>query len=235
MSARVLVVDDEPQIRRALRAGLRANGFVVEDVADGEAAIEAVAMHPPEVVILDLGLPGIDGIEVVRQLREWSAVPIIILSVRGAEHEKVMALDTGADDYLTKPFGMEELIARVRVALRHVAGQQPSEPVLEFGDLRIDLAGRIVTFAGREIHCTPTEYDLLREMAVNAGRVLTHQMLLERVWGPASVDATHYLRVYVNQLRQKIEPDPAKPRYIVTEPGVGYRLRADRVKPPIRS
>ncbi len=227
MGAHVLVVDDEPQIRRALRAGLQAHGFEVVLAADGEAALDAAALQPPDVVILDLGLPDRDGIEVVRQLREWSSVPILILSVRGAEREKVLALDSGADDYLTKPFGMDELLARVRAALRRAAGQGRGEPVLEFDELRIDLASRVVTVAGREVHLTPTEYELLRELAVNAGRVLTHQMLLTNVWGPASADATHYLRVYINQLRQKLEPEPTRPRYIVTEPGVGYRFRPD--------
>ncbi len=226
MGARLVVVDDEPQIRRALRAGLRANGFEVELAATGESALDAVAVHPPEVVILDLGLSDMDGVEVIRQLREWSSVPIIVLSVRNAEPEKVRALDAGADDYLTKPFGMDELVARIRVALRHASGQHHDEPVLKFGDLQIDVAHRIVTRAGVELHLTPTEYDLLRELAGNADRVLTHQMLLSRVWGPASADATNYLRVYVNQLRHKIEPDPARPRYLITEPGVGYRFRS---------
>ena len=227
MAVRILVVDDEPQIRRALRGGLRANGFEVEVAASGEAALDAVALQPPDVVILDLGLPDLDGVEVVRQMRAWSSLPIVVLSVRDAEQEKVRALDTGADDYLTKPFGMEELVARVRVALRHAARQAQSGPVLEFGELRIDLPGRIVTRAGQEIHLTPLEYDLLRELATNAGKILTHQLLLDRVWGPASVDSTHYLRVYINQLRRKIEPDPTRPRQIVTEPGVGYRFRID--------
>lgn len=231
MGARLIVVDDELQIRRALRAGLRANGFEVEIAGTGEAALDAIAMRPPDVVILDLGLPDMDGVEVIHQLREWSSVPVIVLSVRDAEPEKVRALDTGADDYLTKPFGMDELVARVRVALRHASGQHHDEPVLTFGDLQIDVARRIVTRAGVELHLTPTEYDLLRELAGNADRVLTHQMLLSRVWGPASADATNYLRVYVNQLRHKIEPDPARPRYIVTEPGVGYRFRSSQSIP----
>ncbi len=227
MSARILVVDDEPQIRRAVRAGLRANGFEVEVAGSGEAALDTIALDAPEVVILDLGLPDMNGIEVVRQVREWSAAPIIVLSVRDAERDKVAALDAGADDYLTKPFGMDELVARVRVALRRAAGQRRGEPVMEHGELRIDRARRLVTVRGEEVHLTPTEYDLLCELAENAGRVLTHQTLLTRVWGPASADATHYLRVYVNQLRQKIEADPRRPRYLTTEPGVGYRFRAE--------
>jgi two-component system, OmpR family, KDP operon response regulator KdpE len=234
MGARVLVVDDEPQIRRALRVALHANGFDVEVVPDGESALDATAVRPPDVVILDLGLPRLDGIEVIRQLREWSAVPVIVLSVHGEERDKVAALDAGADDYVTKPFGMDELLARIRVALRHAAGQR-SEPVLEFGDLRIDLARRIVMRGGQEIHLTPTEYNLLRELAVNAGKVLTHQMLLTRVWGPASAEVSHSLRVYVNQLRRKIEPDPARPRYVVTEPGVGYRFRPEPTGPAAQS
>lgn len=235
MGPRVLVVDDEPQIRRALGTGLRANGFVVELAPDGDAALDAIALHPPEVVILDLGLPGIDGVEVLRRLREWSALPVIVLSVRGEERDKVAALDAGADDYLTKPFGMDELLARIRVALRHAAGSQQREPVLEFSELRIDVAGHVVTLAGEEVHLTPLEFDLLRELAINAGRVLTHQMLLSRVWGPASSESVNYLRVYVNQLRHKIEPDPARPRYITTEPGVGYRFRLNHASTQPRS
>lgn len=228
---RVLVVDDEPQIRRALRAGLHANGFEVELAADGEAALDLMALNPAEIMILDLGLPGIDGIEVIQQLREWSTAPIIVVSVRDNEREKVRALDAGADDYLTKPFGMDELLARVRVGLRHAAGKEIEEPLLEYGDLRIDLARRVVSLASKEIHLTPTEYDLLRELAMNAGRVLTHQMLLSRVWGPASAESVGYLRVYVNQLRQKIELNPGRPHYILTEPGVGYRFRLDAMPP----
>jgi two-component system KDP operon response regulator KdpE len=225
---RVLVVDDEPQIRRALRAGLRVNGYEVEVEADGEAALDRLALSPPDVVILDLGLPRMDGLEVLDQLRQWSSVPVIVLSARNDERDKVAALDRGADDYLTKPFGMDELLARIRVALRHAAGRRREDAVLEFGGLRIDQPAHLVTVGGREVHLTPTEFELLRELAVNAGRVLTHHMLLTRVWGPASADSTNYLRVYINQLRQKIEPDPAHPRYILTEPGIGYRFRGER-------
>lgn len=225
MSTKILVVDDEPQIRRALQTALRANGFDVLIAEDGQAALDATAMNGPDIVILDLGLPGLDGMEVIRRLRSWSPAPIIVLSARDAEREKVQALELGADDYLTKPFGMHELVARIHVALRHAARSAGPEPSLRFGNLEIDLAARVVSVGGEEIHLTPTEYELLRELATNAGKVLTHQMLLSRVWGPASSDATNYLRVYVNQLRRKLEPAPGGPRFIVTEPGVGYRFR----------
>ncbi len=225
MATRVLVVDDEPQIRRAIRAGLSAHGFEVEQAETGESALDQISLSQPDVVILDLGLPDIPGIDVVREVRSWSTVPIIILSVKDSERDKVRALDSGADDYVTKPFGMDELLARVRVALRHSERQEPQQPLLQFDDLVIDLPKRLVRVAGEEVHLTPTEFELLREMAVNAGKVLTHQMLLSRVWGPASSDSTHYLRVYVNQLRQKIEQDASRPRHIQTEPGVGYRFR----------
>ena len=225
MSVKILVVDDEPQIRRALQTALRANGFDVDVAEDGQLALDMAAIHPPDILILDLGLPGLDGIEVIRQFRSWSNVPIIVLSARGAERDKVQALDLGADDYLTKPFGMGELVARIRVALRHAAGSELVDPRLTFGELDIDLVARVVTLSGKEVHLTPIEYELLRELATNAGKVLTHQMLLSRVWGPASADATNYLRVYINQLRRKIETAPGGTRLIMTEPGVGYRFR----------
>ncbi len=228
MATRVLIVDDEPQIRRAIRAGLRAHGFEVEQADTGESALDQISLNPPDIVILDLGLPDLQGIDVVREVRTWSTVPIIILSVRDTEREKVRALDSGADDYVTKPFAMGELLARIRVALRHSSRQERHDPLLQFGTLRIDIPKRLVTVAGREIHLTPTEFELLRELAINAGKVLTHQMLLARVWGPASTASTHYLRVYINQLRQKVEPEPNRPRYILTEPGVGYRFREDQ-------
>jgi two-component system KDP operon response regulator KdpE len=224
---RILVVDDEPQIRRAIRAGLHAHGFEVEQADTGESALDSIALHAPDVVILDLGLPDIQGTQVVREVREWSTVPIIILSVRGDERDKVQALDSGADDYVTKPFGMGELLARIRVALRHNSREPSREPILQFGELRIDLPRRMVTVAGREVHLTPTEFELLTELATNAGKVLTHQMLLSRVWGPESAESTHYLRVYINQLRNKLEPEPNRPRFIMTEPGVGYRFREE--------
>jgi two-component system, OmpR family, KDP operon response regulator KdpE len=230
MSAQILIVDDEPQMRRALRAGLRANGFEVSLAATGEEALDTIPLSRPDIVLLDLMLPGIDGLEVVRQLREWSSVPVIVVSARGEERAKVQALDLGADDYLTKPFGMDELLARIRVALRHAAlANTSNDPLFEDGDLRIDLAARLVTIRGQEVHLTPTEYDLLRELASHAGKVMTHHQLLGRVWGPASVSDTQYLRTYVNQLRRKIEADPAHPQRIVNEPGIGYRYR--RVEP----
>jgi two-component system KDP operon response regulator KdpE len=226
MSARVLIVEDEPQMRRALSAGLRANGFEVELAATGEDALDLTPLKRPDVVLLDLTLPGIDGLEVVRELRAWSQVPIIVLSARGEERDKVTALDLGADDYLTKPFGMGELLARIRVAQRHAVRIGDSgDPVFRDGDLQVDFARRVVTLRGAEVHLTPTEYELLRELIANAGKVLTHHMLLGRVWGPASVSDTQYLRTYINQLRKKIEDDPAHPRRLINEPGIGYRYR----------
>jgi two-component system KDP operon response regulator KdpE len=177
------------------------------------------------VLVLDLEMPGMDGIDVIRQLREWSSIPIIVLSAHAEERDKVQALDAGADDYLTKPFGMEDLLARIRAALRRSASGDQAVPMLDFGRLKLDLTARVVTVDGAEIHLTPTEYDLLRVLATNAGKIMTHQMLLTRVWGPASEDSTNYLRVYINQLRRKIESEPSRPRYIVTDPGVGYRFR----------
>jgi len=226
MSATILVVDDEPQMRRALLAGLRANGFTVELAASGEEALDKLPLIRAEVVLLDLTLPGIDGLEVVRLIREWSKIPIVVLSARESERDKVIALDRGADDYLTKPFGMPELLARIRVALRHAEHLGGgTDPVFADCDLRIDFARRVVTLDGNEVHLTPTEYDLLRELVVNAGKVMTHHLLLGRVWSGSSVGDTQYLRTYINQLRRKLEPDPARPRRIVTEPGIGYRYR----------
>lgn len=226
MSAHILVVDDEPQIRRALRAGLRANGYDVELAEDGESALTSAASNPPAIMILDLEMPVVDGFEVIESVRSWSDIPIIVLSAHAAEQDKVRALDTGADDYLTKPFGMDELLARIRAALRRTAADHASEPMLDFGRLKIDLLRRLVTRDGQEVHLTPTEYELLRELATNADRVMTHQMLLSRVWGPASENSTNYLRVYINQLRRKVEPDPARPTYITTDPGIGYRFHS---------
>lgn len=226
MSAKILIVEDEPQMRRAVGAGLRASGFEVLTVESGEDALDSIPLTRPEVILLDLTLPGIDGLEVVRQVRAWSATPIIVLSAREGERDKVTALDLGADDYLSKPFGMDELLARIRVALRHAAYLTAgSDPVFRDNGLVIDLGSHVVTVDGAEIHLTPTEYDLLRELVTHADKVMTHHHLLGRVWGPASVTDTQYLRTYVNQLRRKVERDPARPQRIVTEPGIGYRYR----------
>lgn len=224
-NARVLVVDDEPAIRRFLRVSLSARGYAVFEADSGQAALAAVTSERPDLIILDLGLPDMDGVEVTRLLREWTRIPIIILSVRGREADKIAALDVGADDYLTKPFGVGELLARMRVALRRAA-QSGAPPVFACGDLAVDLARRLVTLAGNEIQLTPTEYDLLRVLVTNAGKVLTHHQLLRQVWGLGYEQEMHMLRVNISNLRRKIEPDPSRPHYILTEPGVGYRLRA---------
>ena len=222
----VLIVDDEPQIRRFLRISLEANNYRVYEADCGAAALAEATLHRPDVIILDMNLPDMTGVEVLRRLREWSNTPVIILSVRAGDLDKVNALDAGADDYLTKPFSTVELLARLRVALRH-AQPAASEPVYTFGDVQIDLAHRQVTRKGEVLKLTPTEYALLRLLAQHAGRVLTHRQILREVWGPQYVDETHYLRVYFGQLRQKLEENPAIPRLIVTEPGVGYRLAVD--------
>ena len=224
--ARVLIVDDEPAIRRFLRVSLSARGYAVFEADGGQAALSAIVADRPDLIILDLGLPDLDGVEVTRLLREWTRIPIIILSVRGQEADKIAALDAGADDYLTKPFGAGELLARMRVALRRAA-QSGLQPVFTNGDLTVDLARRMVTVAGQEVQLTPTEYDLLRVLVTYAGKVLTHRQLLREVWGLGYEQEMHMLRVNVSNLRRKIEPDPARPRYILTEPGVGYRLRAN--------
>ncbi len=221
--ARIIIIDDEPQVRRLLKVALTAHNFEVKETATGREGIEQSAIFRPDVIILDLSLPDLDGIEVVRQLREWTQVPVIILSVREQEHDKIAALDAGADDYVTKPFSMGELLARIRTALRHASGAQ-NEPVLTFEGLAIDLTRRQVLVDNKEIKLTPTEYELLRTLTANAGRVLTHRQLMRTVWGPAYEQETNYLRVYIRQLRHKIEPDPGRPRHIVTEPGVGYRF-----------
>jgi two-component system KDP operon response regulator KdpE len=221
---RVLVVDDESSIRRYLQAALSAQGFTVYEAATGQEGLNAVIAHRPDIMILDLGLPDLDGIEVTRQLREWSLLPIIILSVRETEGEKVAALDAGADDYLTKPFGTGELMARMRVVMRRLT-TAPDEPVLQVGDLKMDLSRRLVTVDGNQISLTPTEYDILRLLLQNAGKVITHRQLLRQIWGTAYESEMHILRVNISNLRRKIEPDPARPHYRVTEPGVGYRLR----------
>jgi two-component system, OmpR family, KDP operon response regulator KdpE len=221
---RVLVVDDELAIRRFLRASLSAQGYQLFEAASGREALEAAATERPDLIILDLGLPDFDGVEVTRRLREWSKVPVLILSVRDQDEQKIAALDAGADDYLTKPFSMGELLARMRVAMRHAA-QPAEEPVVTAGDLTVDVAHRVTTVGGREVALTPVEYTLLKTLALHAGRVMTHGQLLREVWGPGYDQGGNLLRVNISKLRHKIEPDPARPRYIVTEPGVGYRLR----------
>jgi two-component system KDP operon response regulator KdpE len=223
--ARVLVVDDEPGILRALRTNLTGHGFQVETAETGAAALASFRVRKPDLVILDLGLPDMDGTEVIRAVRLESSVPILVLSVRGGERDKVAALDLGADDYLTKPFGVDELLARVRVSLRHAARPvSGSEAVFRVGELEIDFEGRRVKLAGADLHLTPTEFELLKAFAAHPDKVLTDRMLLQAVWGPQYGDEAHYLHVYIARLRKKIEPDPQSPRYLLTEPGVGYRL-----------
>ncbi len=218
----MLVVDDEPQILRALQTNLRGAGYDVETASTAEAALVAAAAHPPDAVILDLVLPDGRGTDVCRELRRWTAAPVILLSVVGDESEKVAALDAGADDYVEKPFGVDELLARLRAALRRAG---PSgDPVLEIGDLVVDVDNRAVTVAGKDVQLTPNEFELLRVLAQNEGKLLTHPMILREVWGPGYAEESHYLHVYVSQLRRKIEPDPARPRYLLTAPGAGYRL-----------
>jgi two-component system, OmpR family, KDP operon response regulator KdpE len=219
---RILVVDDEPQILRALQTNLRGAGYEVETAATAESALAAAAMRPPEAVILDLVLPDGSGTDVCRELRKWSSAPILVLSVVGDEREKVAALDAGADDYVMKPFGIEELLARLRALLRRAV--PAGEPVLQIGELTVDLEKRTVTVAGQLVSLTPHEFELLRLFAQNEGKLLTHPTILREVWGPAYGEESHYLHVYVSQLRRKIEPDPARPRYLLTEPGAGYRL-----------
>jgi len=225
-NVRVLVVDDERAIRRFLRTALTAHDYLVFEATNGTDALAAVIYDRPDLVILDLGLPDIDGVEVTERLREWSKIPIIILSVRDQEGSKIAALDAGADDYLVKPFGIGELLARMRVAMRRMA-TPAEEPVFTRGQLVVDLARRTVAVGGQEVQLTPTEYDLLRVFVIHAGKVLTHTTLLRQVWGAETVNEAHLLRVNISNLRRKIEPDPSRPTYIVTEPGVGYRLRAD--------
>lgn len=222
MGARILVVDDEPQMRRVLTRTLGANGFDVRTAATGGEALAALRWHP-DLILLDLMLPDLDGLDVAKRIRDQGGVPILILSARGEERQKVAALDLGADDYITKPFGAEELLARIRVALRHAA--QTPTTIIEAGELRIDLERRLVTRGGEEIHLTPTEYEVLKYLAVHAGKVATHRMLLQEVWGPEHTEETQYLHVLISQLRRKIEPQVARPQYILTEPGVGYRFR----------
>jgi two-component system, OmpR family, KDP operon response regulator KdpE len=225
----VLVIEDEAPIRKFLRTGLGSQGFQLVEAVTGEEGLAQAATRAPDVILLDLGLPDIDGFEVVKRLREWSTVPVLVLSARGQERDKVQALDAGADDYVTKPFSMGELLARMRVALRHrtrlKAGDESS--VVEVDGLRVDLERRQVTVSGKPVRLTPIEYRLLSMLARHAGKVLTHDVLLREVWGPGYVQQHHYLRVYMAQLRHKLEGEPARPRILITEPGVGYRLRSD--------
>lgn len=221
---RILIVDDERAIRRFLRLILEAHGYAVLEAVDGQEALQLTATQRPDLLLLDLGLPDIDGVEVLRRLREWTGVPVIVLSVREREEDKIAALDAGADDYLTKPFGAGELLARIRAALRRSISP-PSDPVFEIGDLRVDLARRLVTRQGQRIELTPTEFALLRVLIQHAGKVLTHRQLLRAVWGPGYENDVHLLRVTISNLRRKLEPDPSRPRYIQTELGVGYRIK----------
>jgi two-component system KDP operon response regulator KdpE len=221
--SRVLVVDDEPQILRALSINLRARGYDVELAPDGEQALDLAARKHPDVVVLDLGLPGIDGVDVIRGLRGWSQVPIVVLSVRDAERDKVAALDAGADDYVTKPFGMDELLARLRAALRRTAPAE-EEALVETLDFTIDLAAKKVRRDGEEVRLTPTEWHLVEVLVRNRGRLVAQRQLLQEVWGPQYHDETNYLRVFMAQVRRKLEPEPSHPRYFITEPGMGYRF-----------
>jgi two-component system KDP operon response regulator KdpE len=222
---RVLVVDDEPPIRRFLRTSLRAQGYHVLEAENGTTTLDLIARNPPDVIVLDLGLPDIDGVEVIRRLRhQGSTVPVVVLSSRTDERGKVEALDLGADDYVTKPFGMEELLARLRAAIRHRLQQQGERPVFKSGELSVDVVRRVVRVRGEEVKLSPREYDLLRLLVAHAGKVLTHKFILREVWGGQT--DIQYLRIYIRSLRQKIEPDPERPQHVVTETGVGYRLRA---------
>ncbi len=226
--ARILVVDDEIEIVRALERSLAAHGFEVFTAGSGEEALEAISHHRPDVILLDLGLPSMSGLEVIKRVRAQSNLPIIVLSVKDAEHDKVQALDLGADDYVSKPFGMNEVLARLRVALRHSAQvESGTEAIFTVGPLRVDFAQRLVQVDGQEVKLTPTEYDLLKALIKNSGKIMTRPKLLSEVWGTGYGAESHYLHVYVGQLRRKIEPDPAHPRFILTISGVGYRFNAD--------
>lgn len=225
MGARILVVDDEPAILHTLRTNLLHRGFQVETVETGQQAMEGYSRFHPDLILLDLGLPDVDGLSIIREVRDRADTPIVVLSARGSEHDKVAALDQGADDYLTKPFGVEELLARVRVALRHVA--RPStgtSAVFQAGDLEVDLERRLVRVGGQEVHLSPTEYEMLKVFVAHPDKVLTDRMLLQQVWGPEYCSEAHYLHVYLARLRKKLEADPQNPRHLITEPGVGYRL-----------
>ena len=224
----IVIIEDEPHMRRLLRTSLSQQGYSIVEVKCADDALAGIAQHDPQLVLLDLGLPDGDGLDVLARLREWSRVPVIVISARGRETDMITALDGGADDYVTKPFATGELAARIRVALRHARESRDPAPssLLEVGPLRIDLAARVITRDGAEIHLTPIEYRLLVVFAKNAGKVITHRHLLLEVWGPPHAAETHYVRVYVGELRKKIEDDPTRPKLLVTEPGVGYRLRA---------
>lgn len=221
---KVLIVDDEPQIRRFLRASLQAHDYQVIEAENGKEGVRACTVQKPDLLILDLGLPDMDGLDVIKLVREWSTIPIIILSLRSDDPDKIEALDRGANDYVTKPFSMGELLARMRVALRQGGGSE-TEPIITAGEISIDLSKRLVTVGGTPVRLSRKEYDLLRILASHPGKVITHQQLLQEVWGQAYVEETQYLRVYIGQLRQKLEKEPAAPKYLVTEPGVGYRLQ----------
>ncbi|MDF2502344.1 MAG: kdpE 1 [Anaerosporomusa subterranea] len=220
---KVLIIDDDPPIRKLLKVSLSAHGYLLDEAACAQDGITRAAFFHPDIIILDLGLPDFDGKKAIKEIREWAKTPIIILTARDQEAEKIQALDAGADDYLTKPFGIGELLARMRVCLRR-SSLTDSEPIVQCGDLSVDFVQRRVLVGEREIKLTPTEYELMKILAQNAGRVMTHQQLLKAIWGNAYSEDTHYIRVYIGQLRRKIEPDPTQPRYIVTESGVGYRL-----------
>jgi two-component system, OmpR family, KDP operon response regulator KdpE len=223
IQARILVIDDEPQIRRFLKVALTAHGFEMIEASLGQDGLNEAVMSKPDLIILDMGLPDMDGLEILKKLREWSLVPVIILSVREQESTKIAMLDAGAEDYVTKPFGMGELLARIRAALRR-SSKEAEEPILELGDLRIDRAKRIVTVDEHPIKLTPTEYNLIKTLGSNPGRVFTNTQLLKVIWGPTYEHETHYLRVFIGQLRRKIEKNPSEPIHLITEPGVGYRL-----------
>jgi two-component system KDP operon response regulator KdpE len=226
MAQKVLVVDDEPQIVRGLKVILRDAGYDVDTAETKEEALGALSVRPPDALVLDLVLPDGSGVEICREVRTWSRLPILVLSAVGDEREKVRALDAGADDYVTKPFGSEELLARLRAVLRR-GGDEAGEPIVSVGELEIDLGDRSVRRAGIEVHLTPIEFDLLRVLALHRGKLVTQRQLLHEVWGPGYEDETHYLRVHFAHIRSKLEPEPSRPRYLITEPGVGYRLRAE--------
>jgi two-component system, OmpR family, KDP operon response regulator KdpE len=225
----ILLIEDDPQIRRFLRATLPSNGYRLLEATTAQEGLRLTGLQHPDLIVLDLGLPDLDGLDVMRQLREWSATPIIVLSVRDRESDKIAALDAGADDYLTKPFGTGELLARIRVALRHAisAAQGDDDPIFQTGELRVDLAHRQVFVGETEIHLTPIEYKLLTTLVHHAGKVVTRDQLLKEVWGTGYSQESHYLRVYMGQLRHKLEADPTRPRHLITEPGVGYRLKVE--------